>query len=308
MKKTLILKSNRGDFEQYYLENMGHPNVVTMPFFREMNEWIRYISILHIQKLNLPGYSFWYGDWKKNIKEFNNIILFDRNYNWNIIKYIHKKNAQCRIIVWYWNPIAKITRVPAQYRKYCEEWSFDLEDCKKYGLQYNTQFSFSEKLLSAQLNSDKIEYDVYFVGYDKGRMTLIQKIKRMLCAEGLKPNFIVVKDKTSKSEFKYSENGISYKKNLQLLNKSKCVLELVQSGQNGLTVRCIEALFLNKKLITNNKEIINYDFYHPDNILVIDHNFSQTLLKRFLQTKYVNISPNLLKKYDFSSWLDSFNL
>ena len=33
MKKTLILKSDRGDFEQYYLENMIHDNVVTMPFF-----------------------------------------------------------------------------------------------------------------------------------------------------------------------------------------------------------------------------------------------------------------------------------
>ena len=273
-----------------------------------MNKWVRYLSILHIQKIRFPGCSVWYNKWKKNIIEFDNVIIFDRNYNWNIIKYIHKKNPDCRIIVWYWNPIGKIKRVPQMYRKYCEEWSFDLDDCREYQLHYNTQFSFLKQFLSVQSLKLEQQFDMYFLGYDKGRMPFIYQIETMMYEEGLKPYFIVVKDSTSKSIYKYADDVISYKKNIDLLKVSKCILELVQSGQKGLTVRCIEALFLNKKLITNNKDIKNYDFYHPNNILVIDQTFNKDILKNFLKKKYVNIPSQLIEKYDFSGWLNNFNL
>lgn len=50
--------------------------------------------------------------------------------------------------------------------------------------------------------------------------------------------------------------------------KSKAVIDSPQSGQRGLTMRTLEVLGSNHKLITTNGDIVNYDFYDPANIFV----------------------------------------
>lgn len=50
--------------------------------------------------------------------------------------------------------------------------------------------------------------------------------------------------------------------------KSKAVIDSPQSGQRGLTMRTLEVLGSNRKLITTNGDIVNYDFYDPANIFV----------------------------------------
>ena len=46
-----------------------------------------------------------YGDWKKNIKDYTHIIIFDEGYKASMGKYIKKRNKDCKIIFYYWNPI-----------------------------------------------------------------------------------------------------------------------------------------------------------------------------------------------------------
>lgn len=304
--KTLILKSDRGSFERFYIKYMQTQNVHTEPFFKKMGKIRRYISIFFIQKLKVPFAFLWYGDWKENLSKYNNVIIFDRNYNWNIINFIHKRNPQCRIIVWYWNPLGTIQRVPEKYRKHCEEWSFDRKDCDRYGLKYNVQFSFQQ--IFEKTKKRKL-YDLYFIGYDKGRLYGLLELQKKLdiCEEKVK--FIVVRDKNSNiRDFTYS-SPISYEENLDYLSKSNIIIEFVQEGQEGLTVRCIEALFLKKKLITNNKKIVKYNFYNKNNIFVYDEkNVSITHLKEFLRTEYESIESNVIQQYDFSNWLKNFQL
>ncbi|GAP72131.1 hypothetical protein SAMD00024442_25_18 [Candidatus Symbiothrix dinenymphae] len=56
----------------------------------------------------------------------------------------------------------------------------------------------------------------------------------------------------------------------RILEKSLCILDTDRASQSGLTPRLIWALAANKKIITTNKDIINYPFYSPDRILIID--------------------------------------
>ena len=57
---------------------------------------------------------------------------------------------------------------------------------------------------------------------------------------------------------------------LSRLEKSVSVLDVPHPSQTGLTMRTIEAIGMNKKLITTNKEVINYDFYCEDMIYFLD--------------------------------------
>lgn len=82
---------------------------------------------------------------------------------------------------------------------------------------------------------------------------------------------------------------------------SKCVLDSAQSGQMGLTIRVIEALGAKKKIITTNKDIVNYDFYCPENIYLYDGKIN--LDNVFFKEEYKEIDRQIYEKYSLRSWL-----
>ena len=67
-------------------------------------------------------------------------------------------------------------------------------------------------------------------------------------------------------------------------------MEIQRTEQVGLSFRIFEALGHRKKLITTNKDIVNYDFYHPQNILVVDENTIE-IPEEFVTSPYVEIEP-----------------
>ncbi|WP_228731997.1 MULTISPECIES: hypothetical protein [Pseudomonas] len=48
----------------------------------------------------------------------------------------------------------------------------------------------------------------------------------------------------------------------------------LEPGQAGLSFRFFEAMTSRKKVITTNKSVVDYDFYNPANILVIDEKYT----------------------------------
>lgn len=82
---------------------------------------------------------------------------------------------------------------------------------------------------------------------------------------------------------------------------SRCVLDSAQDGQLGLTIRVLEALGAKKKLITTNEDIINYDFYKPENIYVYEGKID--LENVFFTHEYKEVSKEVYEKYSLRSWL-----
>ena len=71
---------------------------------------------------------------------------------------------------------------------------------------------------------------------------------------------------------------------------------------NGLSFRIFEAIKYEKKLITNNKTVKQYDFYHPNNIFVFEEDNFQGL-ENFLKVAYTPLSEEIKQKYSFTNWL-----
>ena len=139
-KTILILKSERDDFEKFYSQHMRTKTVDVRSVYKSEKGIVWYLMIFWIQKFKLPFQFIWYGQWKKNIKSYKTIIIFDRVLSYKIISYIKKRNPECRLIFWFWNIVKK--PLPEQYSRICEGWSFDEGDCKKYHLKRNIQFYF----------------------------------------------------------------------------------------------------------------------------------------------------------------------
>lgn len=99
-----------------------------------------------------------------------------------------------------------------------------------------------------------------------------------------------------------SFDSISSKQISDILMRSAFVIDLEHPKQNGLTMRTIEMMGLQKKLITANKNVVDYDFYNPNNICVVDR-VNPKMDMQFLLSEFESIDPVVLNKYTLNSWL-----
>lgn len=301
-KSVLILKSDRDSFERFYIEHMQSDNVVTYPIYRCKSGLLWCAAIVLIKKLGLLGVYF-YNEWKKKLSEYDTVIVFDRNLSWNIFEFIKGRVPDIRCIAWYWNPIRDERHVfPNKYQEYCEVWSFDKNDCKRYGYIYNTQFYFEN---IKTITKPKNEYDAFFLGVDKGRYTIIEDISKKLCSLGKRVFIGVVADKDSEVEGCYI-NQMNYEQVIDLILKSNCIIDVPQNNQEGMTARVLEALFWDKKLITTNAIVKEYEFYNESNIFVWDNPKKGDILE-FFEKPVINVDYETKKKYSFQSWLVNFD-
>lgn len=127
---------------------------------------------------------------------------------------------------------------------------------------------------------------------------------------GENPDFYIIsKNNRAKSAFNSnpyihyveSSNALSFAENLQKVAACKVVVYFLNDVHQGLSFRTFDALCFDKKLITNNKNIKQYDFYHPNNILVWTGE-NRDELAEFLQTPYIPLKPEIKEKYAFSHW------
>lgn len=83
-------------------------------------------------------------------------------------------------------------------------------------------------------------------------------------------------------------------------------MDINASNQTGLTLRPFDALFLKKKLLTNNANIINTDFYEENNIYIFNENNMNGILK-FMTKPYKEIPDKIVNQYEINQWLiDNF--
>ncbi|WP_143755858.1 hypothetical protein [Kaistella haifensis] len=95
---------------------------------------------------------------------------------------------------------------------------------------------------------------------------------------------------------------MEYQEYLNLVEDSKTLVDIKPSYQNGLSFRIFEALGYEKKIITNNSYVKEFNFYNPDNIFVTDfENF--TGLNEFLEKPYSPIDEKIVYEYSLENWL-----
>ena len=97
--------------------------------------------------------------------------------------------------------------------------------------------------------------------------------------------------------------ALSSEEVMEVVASSKAVLDIQHPKQTGLTMRTIEMLGVKRKLITTNPAVKEYDFYNPQNILVIDR-ANPIVNKEFLESLYSPINEKLYYKYSLDGWIE----
>lgn len=250
-----------------------------------------------------------FSNWFKLLRKVDTIIIFDGEKDAQILKMVHKLYPSKRLLVWYWNSIGEGIVSPNSFnRKYTELWSFDPQNCKDYNLKYNVQFYPRENAINnANLPND---IDLLYVGADKTqqRINILEEVKRICLKEGIKFFFYLVKQ--SKDNIKTSiayRSFLKYPQVIQLISKSTAILDITKDNQSGLTLRPLEALFFDKKLITNNEDIIYHKLYKLNSANIYILNKEKKSLKEFMESPLSKANTAYLKKYySFDTWLSNF--
>lgn len=222
----------------------------------------------------------------------------------------HTKN------VFLWNPVSSINRNAYSRWEYAhylhrsgmQVFTFDEGDAVRYAFHHINQV-YRKPSIKPSENSEVHNFDVFYIGVDKHRTEMLKMLKGQFEKEQISYNFIIKKDKHSvvspELSACYVENIIPYKKVLSMIGQSKCILEILQKKQTGMTLRTLEAVFEGKKLITNNKNIINSPIYLPNNVYIIGKQEQRTI-REFLQTPICPIPPSIINSYNIEYWIKQF--
>jgi hypothetical protein len=94
---------------------------------------------------------------------------------------------------------------------------------------------------------------------------------------------------------------ISQQETLKIYSQSNVIIDIVRKNQTGLSFRIFEAMGLEKKVITNNANIVNYPFYDSYNFLLIKDEKDIFALSFFHEECIV--SKSIYQDYTIKNWI-----
>ena len=261
--------------------------------------------------------------YKKAIDKFRDsfdyIIVIRGEYTpVKAIKYLREKNQKAKIILYMWDSIINNHGIEKKWPLFDKVFTFDRADYlnNKDRIGFIPLFYCEEYIKRINKNAPII-YDIAFIGTAHGdRAKIVKSIEKECEKYGLRlykflysPHILVYYyNKLFNKDYKYiskkelSFKALTQKQIYEIYNQSKCVLDIEIKTQTGLTMRTMDILGLNKKMITTNHDIINYDFYRESNVQLLDRNNIE-IDKDFLGKPYQKLENEIYDKYSMKRWL-----
>lgn len=222
----------------------------------------------------------------------------------NILNEIRKNSPTIKCVKYIFDKTGEAYIKGAQ-EKYDEIYTFEKDDSKEFNLKFRPSFFVDDA------KEEKKEIDCYYLGAlrEKKRYDFIESFKSYCLKNKLSYDFnLFIKKKYLNDNYNDQEiltfEKMTYRENIEKVRKSKVVIELNYYTQKGLTLRTFECLASNTKLITENKEIVNYDFYNPKNIFVVDSiEDIDSIPKKFFQCDYEKVDKNIVDRYSIEGFV-----
>lgn len=203
----------------------------------------------------------------------------------SILERLRREYPRAKLCLNLWDSVKNIPGVTEKFQYFDTLHSFDISDCKIYPeLKFRPLF-FGDQFRKPLRTTNSYQYDISFLGtIHSDRYAVIRQVQKIAEQKGLKcywflylqSRFMYKFYKVIKPEFKgvpeskFRFDKMSATDIAKVVDESRIVLDIQHPRQTGLTMRTIEMIGMNKKLITTNQSIKNYDFYDVNNVAVVD--------------------------------------
>lgn len=241
----------------------------------------------------------------KKYKNYDEILIVGGiTYSLEFVKKLKEKNNKIKITQYLWDKcndeIAKELKI-----KYDKIYSFEKKDVEKYGFIFRTSFYIDE-----YKNQEK-DIDCYYLGglREERRYKYIDRLNNYCIKNSLKGVFkLFLKKRRDRDKYTNEDilthKKITYKENIEFVKRAKTVIELNFFNQEGLTLRTFECIGSKTKLITENKDIKNYDFYSNKNIYILEKEEDiDNIPIEFFKEPYMELKDEIKDKYSLDGFL-----
>ena len=290
---ALEKKHHNVKYINFYSFRYKYPNIFYKTFnFITKNLGIANLKYIHYNKIILNEL--------QNIEKIDTSIYIKADFlSKKTIETINKKSNKSVLVIY--DSINRYPKTKNRLSLFDKIFSFEKKDCEKYNLIFKTNFIYS---LPDEAPAH-YEYKVFNVSSFDKRFPMIKKIAKALYEMKVKTKILIFTQKKQKFPYlEYIKNPLSISEMHQFLKQSEIMLDVHRNRQQGLSFRVFESLGMKKKLITTNTDVVNYDFYNPQNIFVIENINQINIPNSFFETSYSEISENILSKYLINNWVD----
>lgn len=275
---------------------------------------LRKFRVLMTRKINR-----FYKNVVKCEKSFSPDFVFfisPETINKKSILYLKQVFSNASFIMYMWDSIKNKKNTKYIYKYFDKQFSFDNDDCKKYGFNFRPLFFINEFEKNCEVFNYK--YDFTFIGsVHSDRAKILNSLYKEFKEKNISFYFylyvpgklmyflrsLIDKDfRELKNKYVHvtslNKNEVS-----KIAEESNYIIDINHPKQIGLTMRTIEMLGLKKKLLTTNTHLREYDFYNPSNQIIIERRnvlVDSTLLCEEFQI----VDEKVYNKYRLSEWIN----
>lgn len=275
--------------------------LILTPWKKDDNSPMRRQMNMHKDVINVE-----YNQWRDYISEVEKVIIIASKVALEIVENIYKENIPVEVFMYWWDPVEHTISPSEVPNTWCVKYTFNKRDSLKYNLKYNPQFIALNREVC-----DVVEYDISFVGRVNGqlygtRIDILDILENLCEQYQLKTFFALFYDDGKYESRKYEiEEYIPEKQYYEIEKASRAILDITEPAYNWMTLRPLEALYFQKKLITNNIDIKDEKLYHPNNVFVLGIDPLEKL-KDFLKIPMYKFEDDIFYEYSFEKWLHNF--
>lgn len=273
-----------GSPNDYWVESYRDINKVSgavyqAGFLPECSSIVRKIHSAHCTasfsaKRKMPLRKIWFSRYfsEKYISGDEYVFVFF--YNWfpifqnGYIEYLKKQYPGCKCVLLLCdiNAAGKLD-MDEEKKRFDHVMIFERNFAKKHDIEY---YPLVYSDYRNEVDIAKKTIDLLFVGWAKGRYTLLKRIYDKLTAAGINCQFYLTKtdEAISTDSGIHVADWIPYSQYIDLLKKAKCLLDIVPPNTNCNTLRVNEAMSYKCKILTNNAQIVSEDFYDPKSVSI----------------------------------------
>lgn len=175
-----------------------------------------------------------------------------------------RKRYHVKLLLCFLDPVEGFNSIDARKKIswFDGVYTFDQKDAELYGFQYF--FQVYSKLDRERHN--QIIKDLYFAGWGgkANRKVLLIQLAEQMRDKNLQWDFHLTSKKFDKNirDITYHKKPISYESVIDGVLMSNCILDIMQETQHGATLKYLEAICYNKKLLTNNPNIYSFPYFN----------------------------------------------
>lgn len=232
---------------------------------------------------------------KEKDNKYDIVFLLLPFFSFDCLQNLRNDHPQAKFILYLWDAANGYIRKGINISDYLgcfdKAYTFDRQDAIQYGINYLPLFCVRK---FQNLKQNEVEWNnVYMVGNlaNFRRYDAIKQFEEYCKKQQISFNWYLkgtlrknIKVLLQGKSLKYLHtSSISNNTFIDMMQRSSTVFDFANHIQDGYTMRVMENLCAGKKIITNNRNVLNEPFYSPDRFFVYD-DLDFNGVKEFLKT------------------------